>query len=126
MKLLGLKAVIHQKRYTYNPHKSHHVVKNTLIRKFQKEYKAMGSLFNRFFALYFPWLISWSLSLLNSVELDINSNIYPYQVWITVATFAFNVIMWIVLFIHILFILLKRGKRNFYFDHVSKLIPVRK
>ena len=86
----------------------------------------MGSLFNRFFALYFPWLVSWSLSLLNSVELDINSNIYPYQVWITVATFAFNVIMWIVLFVHILFILFKRGKRNFYFDHVSKLIPVRK
>src|SRR5699024_1936123 len=68
----------------------------------------------------------WSLSLLNSVELDINSNIYPYQVWITVATFAFNVIMWIVLFINIFFILIKRGKRYFYFDHVSKLIPVRK
>ena len=93
---------------------------------FHGETPSWKSLFNRFFALYFPWLISWSLSLLNSVELDINSNIYPYQVWITVATFAFNVIMWIVLFIHILFILLKRGKRNFYFDHVSKLIPVRK
>lgn len=84
------------------------------------------SLFSRFYALYLPWLVFWTLRLLNNAKLDMNSNIYPYQVWITVATFAFSVIMWIVLFIHILFILIKRGKRNFYFDHVSKLIPVRK
>ncbi|WP_159427643.1 IS3 family transposase, partial [Dolosicoccus paucivorans] len=41
MNVLGLKAVIRRKRYSYKPHKPQHVVENTLNRKFQKEYKAM-------------------------------------------------------------------------------------
>lgn len=41
MTLLGLKAVIRRKRYTYKPHKPQHVADNTLNREFQKEYKAM-------------------------------------------------------------------------------------
>jgi len=31
---------------------------------FDGETPSWKSLFNRFFALYFPWLVSWSLSLL--------------------------------------------------------------
>src|SRR5690625_4109771 len=41
MKLLGLKAVIRRKRYTYKPHLPTHVAKNVLNREFQTEYKSM-------------------------------------------------------------------------------------
>lgn len=41
MKLLGLKAVIRRKRYTYKPHTPQHVAENTLNREFQKDYKEM-------------------------------------------------------------------------------------
>ncbi|MDY0408993.1 VanZ family protein [Paracerasibacillus soli] len=84
------------------------------------------SLLKRFFALYLPWTVSWSLNLFNSIQLDMDSNLYPYHVWTTVAIFAFLVIMWIVLFIHVMFILISRGKRNFYFDYVADLVPRRK
>lgn len=41
MKLLKLKAVIHQKRYNYKPHTPNHVAENILNRAFQEEYKPM-------------------------------------------------------------------------------------
>src|SRR5699024_10042040 len=41
MKLLGLKAVIRRKRYTYKSHKPTHVAENVLNRAFQKDYQAM-------------------------------------------------------------------------------------
>lgn len=84
------------------------------------------SLFRRYFALYFPWLLSWFLNILNNLELDIHTNMYPYQVWITVITFAFMIIMWTVLFIHTMFILIHKGKRLFYFDQVANLVPRKK
>lgn len=84
------------------------------------------SLLKRFYALYFPWIVSWSLNLFKSIKLDMNSILYPYHVWTTTAILAFLVIMWTVLFIHVMFILIKRGKRIFYFDYVSDLVPRRK
>lgn len=41
MKLLGLKAVIRRKRYTYKRHKPTHVAENILNREFQKDYQPM-------------------------------------------------------------------------------------
>lgn len=84
------------------------------------------SLLKRFFALYFPFVTSWILNIFTGIELDINSSLYPYHVWITVIIFAFLIIMWTVLFIHTMVILIKRGKRNFYFDYVADLVPRKK
>ena len=41
MKLLGLKAVIRRKRYTYKSYKPTHIAENVLNRAFQKDYQAM-------------------------------------------------------------------------------------
>lgn len=84
------------------------------------------SLLKRFFALYLPFATSWFLTIFAGIELDITSNLYPYHVWITVIIFAFFIIMWSALFIHTMFILIKRGKRNFYFDYVADLVPRKK
>ncbi|MFS0612020.1 RDD family protein [Lederbergia ruris] len=84
------------------------------------------SLLKRFFALYFPFVTSWILNIFTGIELDINSSLYPYHVWITVIIFVFLIIMWTVLFIHTMVILIKRGKRNFYFDYVADLVPRKK
>jgi glycopeptide antibiotics resistance protein len=94
--------------------------------KFGGEAPSWQSLLKRSFALYLPLMASWSLNILTGIELDMNSNLYPYHVWTTMAIFAFLVIMWTILFIHVMFILIKRGKWNFYFDYVADLVPRKK
>ncbi|HAM80952.1 VanZ family protein [Ornithinibacillus bavariensis] len=84
------------------------------------------SLLKRSIALYLPLATSWILNIFDSIELDMNSILYPYHVWTTMAIFGFLVIMWAVLFIHTAVILIKRGKRNFYFDYVADLVPRKK
>ncbi|WP_336253093.1 MULTISPECIES: hypothetical protein [unclassified Oceanobacillus] len=87
---------------------------------------AWQSLLKRSFALYLPLATSWILNIFTSIELDINSNLYPYHVWTTVIIFAFLIMIWAVLFIHTMIILIKRGKRNFYFDYIADLVPRKK
>ena len=84
------------------------------------------SLLKRSFAIYLPLATSWILNIFIGIELDITSNLYIYHAWITVTIFAFLIIMWAVLFIHTMLILIKRGKRNFYFDYVADLVPRKK
>lgn len=79
------------------------------------------SMLKRSFALYLPLATSWALNILSGIELDITLN--PYHVWITMVIFAVLIIMWAVLFIHTIFIIFKRGRRNFYFDYVANLVP---
>lgn len=81
------------------------------------------SLLKRSFALYSPLAATWFTRLLNGIELDMNSSLYPYQVWISVVASAFLLMMWIILFIHVTVILFKKGKRSFYFDDVANLVP---
>lgn len=82
------------------------------------------SLLKRSFALYLPLATSWVLNIFNGIELDIT--LYPYHVWTTVILSVFLIIMWAVLFIHTMFILITRGRRNFYFDNVADLVPRKK
>ncbi|MGG4554120.1 VanZ family protein [Paenibacillus sp. FSL W8-0186] len=82
------------------------------------------SVLKRSFALYLPLATSWALNIFSGIELDITLN--PYHVWITMIILAFLIMMWAVLFIHIVFILIKRGRRNFYFDYVADLVPRKK
>ncbi len=84
------------------------------------------SLLKRSFALYLPLATSWTLNVFIGIELDITSTLYIYHAWITVTIFAFLIIMWVVLCIHTMVILIKRGKRNFYYDYVAEIVPRKK
>ncbi|WP_213615651.1 VanZ family protein [Paenibacillus lactis] len=84
------------------------------------------SLLKRSFALYLPLAATWITRLFNGIKLDMNSILYPYHVWISVAALAFVFIMWAILFIHVTVVLFKKGKRTLYFDDVANIVPRKK
>ncbi|MFO1442222.1 VanZ family protein [Bacillus sp. Bva_UNVM-123] len=84
------------------------------------------SFLKRTIALYIPWVASLSSKIISNVTLEMESPFYAIHVWITMAIFVFIFMMWAVLFIHALIIILKKGKRVFYFDNVADLIPRKK
>ncbi|MDQ0226340.1 VanZ family protein [Metabacillus niabensis] len=84
------------------------------------------ALFKRTFALYIPWLGSMLINLLSHIELPIESHLYATHVWVTMAILTFVSIMWLTLCVHAAFVMLKKGKRTFYFDHVADIIPRKK
>jgi len=81
------------------------------------------SFLKRSFALYLPLAASWLLRFFIVIELDMDSKLYPYHVWISVAAIAFLFMMWVILVMHVTVVLFKKGKRNFYFDDVANLVP---
>ncbi|WP_240343845.1 VanZ family protein [Paenibacillus sp. SYP-B3998] len=83
-------------------------------------------LLKRFVALYLPWMISKFISVFTEIKLDLNSPLYSHQVWLSVGGFTFVVIMWSVLFIHAIMVVIRKGDRLFYFDHVANLTPRKK
>lgn len=82
-------------------------------------------LLKRAFALYLPFMLSYVVKVSENMDVGMDSIFYPYHVWGTVAIIVFLYIMWFTLFIHIVFVLLKRGQRHYYFDHVANLMPTR-
>lgn len=76
-------------------------------------------------ALYLPWLASMLFNLLDHIKLEIESHFYAIHVWVTMAIFTFVSIMWLTLCIHAVFVILKKGKRTFYFDHVADIVPIK-
>lgn len=84
------------------------------------------SLLKRTFALYLPWGIAAFLSVVNRMELDMDSPFYPVHVWVTVGIFAFFSVMIVVLCVHALIVLVKKGERTFYFDYAADVIPRKK
>lgn len=81
------------------------------------------ALLKRTVALYLPWLVSTLLNILDHMKLEIESHFYAIHVWVTVVIFMFVSIMWLTLCIHAIFIMLKKGQRTFYFDHVADIVP---
>lgn len=81
------------------------------------------SLLKRTFALFLPFMLSHILKILQNVEVDMNAILYPYFVWGSTAAIAFLFIMWVTLFVHIVFVLMKKGARKYYFDQVANLVP---
>ena len=95
------------------------------LRNFDGGVPSRWSLLKRAIALYLPLMVTSFLKIFTDIELDIDSSFYVYQVWITVGILAFLIVMWAVLIVHVLFILLKKGKRTFYFDDVADIVPWR-
>src|SRR5699024_797418 len=81
------------------------------------------SLLRRFFELYLPWVLSAFLNILTGIEPGMDSSLYAYHALITAGMFAFLVIIWIVLFVHAIFVIAKKGNRTFYFDDAARIIP---
>jgi len=81
------------------------------------------NLFRRLIALYVPWAVTAFLNMLTAAELDMDEALYVYQVWLTVAVFGFLIIMWMILFVHAGYVIFKKGKRAFYFDYASGVMP---
>src|SRR5699024_8066866 len=71
-------------------------------------------LLKRTFALFLPFMLSHILKILQNVEVDMNAILYPYFVWGSTAAIAFLFIMWVTLFVHIVFVLMKKGQRKYY------------
>ena len=84
------------------------------------------ALLKRTVALYLPWLLSTLFNILDHMKLEMESHFYVIHVWVTMAIFTFISIMWLTLSIHAVFVMLKKGKRTFYFDHVAEIVPRKK
>lgn len=84
------------------------------------------ALLKRTLALYAPVFVSAIVRLLSQMNLAIDSPLYVYQVWFTVAIVAVHFVMWSVLFLHVLYIFFKKGKRLFYFDGSASLTAKKK
>ena len=93
------------------------LVKNKANQSFWK------SLLKRTFALFLPVMLTHLVRVLQDVEVDMNSLLYPYYVWGSTVAIVFLFIMWMTLIVHVGVVLMKKGKRNYYFDHVANLIP---
>ncbi|MGG4403711.1 VanZ family protein [Paenibacillus amylolyticus] len=86
------------------------------------------SLFKRFAALYVPWLLVTIIRLVNDYAFSGHQDVMlqPYQMWISLGTFGIYMLVYAVLFVHVLIVLFSRGKRSFYFDEVSRTRASRK
>lgn len=82
-----------------------------------------SSLLKRFFALYLPWVMYKCLKAITQTELEIESPFYVFHLWLGLASMLGLLILVIVLFIHALIVIMKKGQRPFYFDDVANLLP---
>lgn len=79
----------------------------------------------RFIAIYKVPFIMFVGRYITSFDLDMYSPYYTYEVLLEVGVLLFVLIMWFLLIIHGLYVLMKGGKRPYYFDKVSKIKATR-
>ena len=77
----------------------------------------------RTIALLFPVILIYFSKMFKHMEIDMDSPFYPYHVWASVAILMILILMGCAFFLHAIIVLIKGGKRNFYFDHVANLQP---
>lgn len=80
----------------------------------------------RFTALYVTYFVFEVARIVNSFQLNMESDYYVFSVFAGVGTWAIAMLTLLVLIIHGIIVLLSRGKRRFYFDEVAKLVSTRK
>lgn len=88
----------------------------------------MESLFKRLLALYTPWFVITIIRWVNDYAFTSNEDVMlrPYQIWLSLGTVGVYMLVYAVLFVHVLIVLFSRGKRSFYFDEVSNTQASRK
>lgn len=79
-----------------------------------------------FVAIYSVEVILTILAIANGVKLNMDSSFYELQIFVTLATFILTVGMMFVLVIHVVIVLLSKGKRAFFFDMVGNVEATRK
>lgn len=75
----------------------------------------------RFIAIYSVLFIMAIGRYITAIDIDMYSPYYPYEVLIQVGFLIIILLMWFILMIHIIYVLFKKGKRAYYFDHASKV-----
>ncbi|WP_313891626.1 VanZ family protein [Psychrobacillus sp.] len=84
------------------------------------------SMFKRFVAIYVTYFVYSVFDTLNKVNLDIDSPYYVFKVSISLGSFMIMVGITLMLIIHILIVVLSKGKRRFYFDEVADVYATKK
>ena len=80
----------------------------------------------RFIALYVTYLIFEVARVVNSFQLNMESDYYVFTIFASIGTWAIAMLTLLVLLIHGLRVLLSRGKRRFYFDKAAHVVATRK
>lgn len=101
------------------------LLKIRLVDEATHQYSKVGMI-RRFAAIYMSYLLFYAVRILTNIELNMDSPFYVYQVWLAVGTFVLVLIASLVLMIHVIRVLLSKGKRRLFFDTVGKLVPTRK
>ncbi|MGQ8873199.1 VanZ family protein [Paenibacillus sp. TSA_86.1] len=88
----------------------------------------LPSLLKRFIAIYAPWLLLTIIQLVSKYAYPNYRDdiIQPYFVWISLGISVVYFLVYIILFIHVVFVIFSGGKRSFYFDEVSRTRASRK
>lgn len=94
----------------------------------QSSTPTLRALLKRFIAIYAPWLL---LTIIQLISKYAHPNyrgdvIQPYLVWISLGINTLYLLVYLILFIHMLVVLFSGGKRSFYFDEVSNIRASRK
>lgn len=96
-----------------------------LVDEATQQFSKVG-IVRRFAAIYMSYFLFYTVRIINQIELNMDSPFYVYQVWLTIGAFVLVLIAALVLLIHIIRVLVSKGKRRLFFDTVGKLVPTRK
>lgn len=80
----------------------------------------------RFIALYVTYAIFEVARVVNSFQVNMESDYYVFTIFASVGTWAIAMLTLLILCIHGLRVLLGRGKRRFYFDEAARVVATRK
>lgn len=78
-----------------------------------------AALLKRTVAIYLPWLASAVVRALDGYEPAFGTPEYMFAAWLTVGAIVVQAVIWLVIGVHVLVVLIGRGKRAFYFDRAA-------
>uniref|UniRef100_UPI00406CF3BD VanZ family protein n=1 Tax=Psychrobacillus sp. FSL H8-0483 TaxID=2921389 RepID=UPI00406CF3BD len=104
---------------------------NTLGTKFMRfritsEGRMKRGLLKRFTAIYLTYFAYNVFAVLSKVNLEMDSPYYTFKVFISLGAFMLTLGLTFVLVIHVIIVILGKGKRRFYFDEVADVYMTRK
>ncbi|WP_040226827.1 VanZ family protein [Bhargavaea cecembensis] len=77
------------------------------------------ALLKRTAAIYLPWLATIAARALEGYEPAFGTPEYMFAAWLTVGALVLQAVIWLVIVVHMLVVLIGRGKRAFYFDRAA-------
>lgn len=87
---------------------------------------SVNGVVRRFVALYATYLMFDVIAIVNAFPLNINSELYIVTVFVTLIVTVIGMLLYVTLLFHGVAVLIARGKRQYYFDKVAKLVATKK